>query len=156
MNTERGSSRRGFLRTAAGLLPVAAASTMVAADGEEKRRIIAGPAELPFSSAVVHERLVFVSGSIGRDPKSGALPEPFAAQCRNVFDQMKAKLRASGSGMHRVLRCSCYLTDVADFPKMNELFAEYFPDSPPARSTVVVKALVVDGAKVEIDCVASL
>lgn len=156
MKKERGSSRRGFLRSAAGLLPVAAVATMVTADDGDGRRIIAGPEGLPFSSAVVHERLVFVSGSIGRDPKSGALPQAFAAQCRNVFDQLKAKLRASGSDMPRVLRCSCYLTDVADFAEMNELFAEYFPDSPPARSTVVVKALVVDGAKVEIDCVASL
>jgi 2-iminobutanoate/2-iminopropanoate deaminase len=84
------------------------------------------------------------------------LPAKFEAECRNVFESMKSKVEAAGSTMARVLKCTCFLTDVGDFKKMNALFGEYFPEQPPARSTVVIKALVVEGARVEIDCIAAL
>ena len=69
---------------------------------------------------------------------------------------MKNKVEAAGSSMDRVLKCTCFLTDVDDFKTMNAMFGEYFPEQPPARSTVVIKALVVEGARVEIDCIAAL
>jgi 2-iminobutanoate/2-iminopropanoate deaminase len=69
---------------------------------------------------------------------------------------MKSKVEAAGSSMDRVLKCTCFLTDAGDFKTMNALFGEYFPERPPARSTVVIKALVVENARVEIDCVTAL
>ena len=113
-------------------------------------------ANRPFSSSVVFDRTVYVSGSIGVDPDSRKLPAEFEAECRNVFESMKSKVEAAGSSIDRVLKCTCFLTDVGDFKKMNALFGEYFPEQPPARSTVVIKALVVEGARVEIDCIAAL
>ena len=58
--------------------------------------------------------------------------------------------------MDKVMKCTCFLTDVRDFPTMNKLFVEFFPTDPPARSTVVVTELVVAGAKLEIDCATCL
>jgi 2-iminobutanoate/2-iminopropanoate deaminase len=147
-------TRRNFLTKAAVAAPVAALLSGSTAAGE--RRVLKGPPNRPFSRAVIHDQVVYVSGSIGRDPETGKLPPDFEAQCRNVFEQMKSGVEAAGSSMGRVLKCSCFLTDVGDFGTMNELFGKYFPKQPPARSTVVVKELVVEGAKVEIDCVAAL
>ena len=70
--------------------------------------------------------------------------------------RLKRKVEAAGSSMDRVLKCTCFLTDAGDFKTMNALFGEFFPEQPPARSTVVIKALVVEGARVEIDCIAAL
>jgi len=154
-------TRRNFLTKAAVAAPAAAllsgsATASAGESAEGERRVLKGPPNRPFSRAVILDRVVYVSGSLGRDPKTGKLPSDFEAQCRNVFEQMKSGVEAAGSSMGRVLKCNCFLTDVGDFGTMNELFGKYFPDEPPARSTVVVKELVVAGAKVEIDCVAAL
>ena len=58
--------------------------------------------------------------------------------------------------MSNVMKCTCFLVDMADFPTFNKIYRTYFPADPPARSTVVVKELVVKGAKIEIDCVTCL
>ncbi len=150
-------SRRGFLGTAAAagsavVLGTAGSASAAAPDG---RRAIAGRPGAPFSRAVILDELVYVAGSVGRKP-SGNLPDSFEAQCRQMFENMKASVEAAGSTMAQVLKCTCFLTDVDDFATMNKLFREYFPSSPPARSTVVVKELVVKGAKIEADCVTSL
>jgi 2-iminobutanoate/2-iminopropanoate deaminase len=131
----------------------AGASSKMAVTGD--RRTLPAP-NRPFSSSVVFDRTVYVSGSIGFDPDSRKLPAAFDAECRNVFESMKSKVEAAGSSMGRVLKCTCFLTDTGDFKTMNALFGEYFPEQPPARSTVVIKALVVEGARVEIDCIAAL
>ena len=156
-----GRTRRQFLRGAASAVPAAALVTRDASAAPpeslpQDRRVLAGPPDRPFSRAVVFDRTVHVSGAIGRDPRTGELPADFAAQCRNVFEQLDEAVVAAGSSMARVLKCTCFLTDAADFAAMNELFRKYFPESPPARSTVVVKELVVGGARVEIDCIAAL
>ena len=158
----QGSTRREFLRGAASIAPAAAlvssgagAATPPVPDPHE-RRVLPGPPDRPFSRAVVFDRTVHVSGALGRDPRTGELPADFAAQCRIVFEQLEQAVVAAGSSMARVLKCTCFLTDAADFAAMNELFREYFPESPPARSTVVVKELVLAGARVEIDCIAAL
>ena len=158
---EESSTRRRFLRGAASAVPAAALAPGEArgaahAPESQDRRVLAGPPDRPFSRAVVFDRTVHVSGAIGRDARTGELPADFAAQCRNVFEQLEEAVVAAGSSMARVLKCTCFLTDAADFASMNELFRKYFPESPPARSTVVVKELVAAGARVEIDCIAAL
>ena len=121
------------------------------------RRVVAARPGAPFSRAVVLDNLVYVTGVLGSKPNSSELvSREFRPQCRQVMENLKASVEASGSTMSKVLKCTCFLTDASDFSVMNELYRSYFPSDPPARSTVVVKALVVPGAKIEIDCVTSL
>jgi len=160
MASGKSKSRREFLGQAVVIAPAVAvaagtvgASAKTTAAGE--RRTLPAP-NRPFSSSVTLDRTVYVSGSIGVEPGTRKLPAEFEAECRNVFESMKRKVEAAGSSMDRVLKCTCFLTDAGDFKTMNALFGEYFPEQPPARSTVVIKALVVEGARVEIDCVAAI
>ena len=155
-------SRRAFLGKAAVAAPAAAvfgaaASTASAVQSREGRRVIPGRADAPFSRATILDRIVFVAGVVGRKPGSRDLASTeFEPQCRQAFENLKASVESAGSRMAQVLKCTCFLTDVADFGAMNRLFRAFFPSDPPARSTVVVKELVVPGAKIEVDCVASL
>jgi len=84
-----------------------------------------------------------------------ASPE-FEGQCKQALDNLKSSVEAAGSSMDKVLKCTCFLTEAADFDAMNRVYRTYFPNDPPARSTVAVKELVLAGAKFEIDCVTSL
>jgi len=80
----------------------------------------------------------------------------FEGQCRQGLENLKASIEAAGSTLDKVLKCSCFLTEAADFAAMNKVYQEFFPKDPPARSTVVVKELVLAGAKFEIDCIAAM
>lgn len=149
-------TRRTFLGTVAGVAPAVALGGGVASaiDETPKRRVVGGSPNPAYSRAVAFGGVVFVAGVIGRKPgTSGTITEHFEEQCRHALEAMKASVEASGSTLSHVLKCSCYLTDVNDFASFNKMFTEYFPNDPPARSTVVVKELVVPGAKIEIDCV---
>ena len=154
--------RREFLGTVAVAAPVAVAAgagaTLASANPSGgARRVVAARPGAPFSRAVILDNLVYVAGVVGRKPNSPELASrDFPPQCRQAMENLKASVESSASTMSKVLKCNCFLTDVSDFPAMNELFRAYFPSDPPARSTVVVKELVVPGAKIEIDCVAGL
>lgn len=92
---------------------------------------------------------------------SGQLPAPSAAadiqsQTRSALNSMKTVVEAGGSTMANVVKCTVFLVDVADFAGMNEAYVEFFPKDPPARSTVVVAALVRAYAKIEIECIAAM
>jgi 2-iminobutanoate/2-iminopropanoate deaminase len=124
------------------------------------RQIIAtaqAPAAIgPYSQAVVHDGLIYCSGQIALDPKSGQLVKgDVKAQAKRVLDNLQAVLEAAGSGCEHVLKCTIYLSDMGDFAAVNEVYAKYFPKQPPARATVGVASLP-KGALVEIDCVAAL
>ena len=158
-----GETRRTFLKsvpTAAPALAVLGAAAGKASASEATtggRRVVGGSASPNFSRAVVFDRLVFVAGVVGTKPGSRDLAAAdFDSQCRQALDNLRASVEAAGSGMDKVLKCTCFLTDVADFATMNKIYVTYFPADPPARSTVVVKELVVPGAKLEIDCVTCL
>lgn len=108
----------------------------------------------PYSQAVKANGLVYTSGQIALDPASGELVKgDFATQARRVFDNLKAVLRQSGSEFGRVTKATVYLTDLANFQTLNSIYAEYFGNHRPARSTVGVSQLP-KGALVEIDLVA--
>ena len=108
----------------------------------------------PYSQAVRSGNLLFLSGQIPLDPKSGNLIEgDFSSQARRVFDNLRAVLRASGADFRNVTRATVYLTDLANFQVLNTIYAEYFGDHKPARSTVGV-AQLPRGAAVEIDLIA--
>ena len=108
----------------------------------------------PYSQAIVHNGLAYLSGQIPLDPATGQLVEgDIAAQTARVLENLKAVLEACGSGLPRVLKTTVYIKDMAEFARMNEVYAKYFSDNPPARSTIEAARLPRD-ARVEIDAIA--
>ncbi len=98
--------------------------------------------------------MVFTSGQLGLDPQSGNLvPGGIEAETRQALTNIRNVLADSGSGMQAVVKTTVFLKDMADFPKMNAVYAEFFPENPPARSTVQAAALP-KGGSVEIEAVA--
>jgi 2-iminobutanoate/2-iminopropanoate deaminase len=101
------------------------------------------------------ERLVFVSGQGATDPHTGQLAGPdVATQTAQCLANVEAILRAAGSSLQCVLRCGVFLTDMAEFPQMNEAYARAFGEHRPARTTVQAAALPGSGLRVEIDAIA--
>jgi 2-iminobutanoate/2-iminopropanoate deaminase len=111
----------------------------------------------PYSQAVRHGSSLFVSGQVPLDPTTGKLiPGDIAAQTERVIDNLEAVLRAGGSSLQQVVRATVYLTDLADFPRVNQVYASRFTGDPaPARATIQVAALPL-GADVEIDLIAAV
>ncbi len=107
-----------------------------------------------YSQAIRIGQFVFTSGQIPLDPKSNQMVEgDIAAQARRVLDNLTAVLKAENLTMSHIVKTTIFLTDMNDFAKVNEVYASYFTDQPPARSTVAVSALP-KGANVEIECIA--
>ena len=108
----------------------------------------------PYSHAVDLDGMVFCSGQLPLDPETMKLVDgDVADQTRQIFSNMEAVLTASDSSMGQVVKTTIFLTDMADFPIVNGLYAEAFGDHKPARSTVQVAGLPL-GAMIEIECVA--
>ena len=108
----------------------------------------------PYSQAVVFNGLAYLSGQIPLDPDSGQMVEgDISAQTDRVLKNLQAVLAACGSAIDLVLKTTVYLKDMAEFPKMNEVYARYFTINPPARATVEVARLPRD-AGIEIDAIA--
>ncbi len=110
----------------------------------------------PYSQAVIHQGLVYVSGQIPLDPATGEIVEgEIEAQATRVFANLRAVLEAAGSGVERVLRASIYLTDLSLFPRVNAVYEREFTGDPkPARSTVGVAGLPL-GVQIEVDAIAT-
>lgn len=121
----------------------------------ESIRTDAAPAAVgPYSQGVRANGFIFTAGQIALDPSSGKMVgETVEEQTRRVLENLKAVLEAVGSGMHKVVKTTVFLTDMAHFPRMNLVYAEYFPTVHPARATVAVASLPLGGL-VEIECVA--
>ena len=98
--------------------------------------------------------MVFASGQLGL--RRDAPDSTVQGQTRVALENLKKVFEAAGTTMAHAAKCTVFLIDVKDFAGMNQVYREFFPDSPPARSTVVVAALVVAGAKVEIECMAAM
>jgi 2-iminobutanoate/2-iminopropanoate deaminase len=108
----------------------------------------------PYSQAVRTDRLIFTAGQVPLDPATGALVEgPIEDQTRRVLQNVRAVLEAAGSGLDRVVKMTVFMTDLGDFQRMNGVYAEFFPEAPPARSAVQVAALPL-GAVIEMEAVA--
>jgi len=108
----------------------------------------------PYSQAIKAGGLVFCSGQIALDPKSGAIVgSDVAQQAERVLQNLAGVLAAAGSGLDRVVKTTVFLKNMADFPAMNEVYARYFKAAPPARSTVEAARLPKD-VLVEIDAMA--
>jgi 2-iminobutanoate/2-iminopropanoate deaminase len=109
----------------------------------------------PYSQAVRTGRFLFCSGQIPLDPKSGEIVSgDIKAQTRRVMDNVAAVLKAEGLSFDNIVKTTIFLTDLADFQTVNEIYGSYFKQNPPARSTVQVAALP-RGANVEIEVIAA-
>jgi 2-iminobutanoate/2-iminopropanoate deaminase len=110
----------------------------------------------PYSQAIRSGNLVFVSGQIPLDPETGQVVEgDDAVQTARVLRNLSAILEAAGSSLQQALKTTVYLRDMADFGIMNEVYARFFGESPPARATVEVARLPRNVA-VEIDLIAEV
>ena len=109
----------------------------------------------PYSQAIRHGNMVFLSGQLAIDPSSGQFKADLSVeeQTRLVMENLKAVLKASGMSMDNVLTATVYLKDMNDFPKVNEIYGTYFRDAPPSRATVAV-AQLPKNARVEISMIA--
>jgi 2-iminobutanoate/2-iminopropanoate deaminase len=108
----------------------------------------------PYSQAVKYNGNLYCSGQIGLDPKSMQMAgDDIESQTRQVMKNIGEVLKASGSSYNDVLKCTIYIADMNDFAKVNEIYASYFKEQPPARETVAVKTLPKN-ALIEISCIA--
>ena len=108
----------------------------------------------PYSQAIRCGETIYTAGQLGLDPETGKLVEGgIQAQTRQALRNLQAILTASGSSMANVVKTTVFLQDMADFRAMNEVYAAFFADAPPARSAVQVAALPLGGL-VEIEAVA--
>lgn len=108
----------------------------------------------PYTQAIVHNGIAYLSGQIPLDPATNQVVEgDVTVQTERVIQNLKAVLEAAGASLGSVLKTTVFLKDMADFPKMNEVYGRYFAQSPPARSTVQAAKLPRD-VSVEIDAIA--
>ena len=127
-----------------------------AATAQEKEVIrVPGSLEgLPFSSAVRVGNLLYLSGQIGTLPGSRELAGGgIAAETRQTMENIKQVLEYSGSSLDQVVKCTVFLLNIGDYAAMNEVYASFFENDPPARSTLAASGLAL-GAQVEIECIA--
>jgi 2-iminobutanoate/2-iminopropanoate deaminase len=108
----------------------------------------------PYSQAIRVGEFIFCAGQTPIDPATGNLvPGEIEAQTRRVLQNLAAVLEAAGASLSRAVKTTVFLLDMNDFQRMNAVYAEFFPNDPPARSTVQVARLPRD-ARVEIEVVA--
>lgn len=103
------------------------------------------------SPAIRSGDLLFISGQL---PSRG--DSTIEGQTKSALEKMNPILAAAGTSKENIVKCTVFLVDVKDFQGMNKAYAEFFPKEPPARSTVVVAALVSPGMKLEVECVAAI
>ncbi|PKN72782.1 MAG: reactive intermediate/imine deaminase [Candidatus Cloacimonetes bacterium HGW-Cloacimonetes-3] len=107
----------------------------------------------PYSQAILKNNTLFISGQLGIDPNTSAMPESFEAQANLVFSNIKAILDAAGMGMTHIVKVTVFLKDMNDFAQLNEIYTRNFSAPYPAREAVQVAKLPKDGL-VEISIIA--
>lgn len=139
-----------LLRGAAAVALVALALAPARAAAQAREPI--GQSSPTLTPAIRVGNLVFASGALpGRDADS-----TIQSQTTSALNAIKRNLEAAGTTIENAVKCTVFLVDGADFRGMNESYAKMWPVAPPARTTVVVKALVVPNAKLEIECMATM
>lgn len=106
----------------------------------------------PYSQAVKHNGLVFVSGQIPVDPKTGTIPSDIVGQTKQALDNLGNVLEAAGSSLSKTLRVTVFIKDMSQFGEINKIYAEYFTEPYPSRSCVEASDLP-KGVGIEIDAI---
>lgn len=114
---------------------------------------ISGPAR-PFSPAVKANGFIFLSGQIGTDSTGRVVAGGIQAETRQTMNNIRDVLARAGSSFDKVVKCTVFIQDMAEWPAMNEVYITYFKGPPPARSAAGSNGLAL-GAKVEIECIAA-
>jgi 2-iminobutanoate/2-iminopropanoate deaminase len=110
----------------------------------------------PYSQVTRLDQLLFVSGQASTDPVTGdVIAGSFGVQARQAFENLSAALRAAGSSLEHVVKTTVFLCDAANFSALNKLYAEYFSNNPPARSTPIVK-LPLEQLAISIEAIAAI
>ena len=110
----------------------------------------------PYSQAIVHGGILYCSGQIPIDPATGEfVGNTIDAQAEQVMKNLAAILKSAGTDFTKVIKCTIFLADMADFATVNGIYGKYFQSEPPARETVAVKTLPKN-ALVEISCIAAV
>ena len=143
------------------ILLVGALLVTAAAPGKErpimKKTILTSQAPKPigpYSQAIAAKGFLFLSGQIPTDPATGKLAQgDIRAQTERVLKNLEAVLWEAGASLPRVVKTTIFLTDMNNYAAVNEVYARYFPEAPPARSTVQVTSLP-GGANIEIEVIA--
>ncbi len=113
-----------------------------------------GPPRNPFSPAVQVGPLLYLAGTLGTMPDGKLAPGGIAAETRQAMENITRTLATQGIGVDRLVKCTVFLADLAEWPAMNEVYRSYFPTAKyPARAAV--QATLLNGARVELDCVAA-
>jgi 2-iminobutanoate/2-iminopropanoate deaminase len=113
------------------------------------------PAALgPYSQAIATEGMVFCSGQVGIDPATKKLVDGIEGQTEQALRNLAAVLQAAGLGLTDVVKTTLWLTDAADFAAVNAVYARHFGEPAPARSTPIVSALPLQGARISIEAIA--
>lgn len=107
----------------------------------------------PYSQGVLGGNLIFVSGQLPVNPETGELQADIATATRQSLENIAAILASANSSMDKIIKTTVFMTDLKNFPIMNQAYAEFFPNEAPARSTIEVAALP-KGAKLEIEAIA--
>ena len=109
----------------------------------------------PYSQAVRQGNFIFFSGQIALRPDGSMSPGGIEEETKQALNNLEAILESSGASLDNVVKTTVYLTDLKNFPIVNEIYAEYFKENPPARATVGVSSLP-KGALIEIDMIAAV
>jgi reactive intermediate/imine deaminase len=114
------------------------------------------PRPLPFSDVVRVGSMLYLSGQLGTDEKLALVPGGIKEETRQVMERIRRLLEQNGSSLNHVVKCTCMLADMGEWPAMNEVYVTYFPkDRLPARSAFGVSRLALN-ARVEIECMATV
>ena len=139
--------------------PLARSGDNAVAGGRQRIEFLAPDSSpYPFSPAVRAGGFIFVSGQIGARNENGRMvlvPGGVEAETRQTMNNIKLILEQNGSSLDRVVKCTVMIADMADWPRINPIYAEYFPGPKPARSALGANGLAL-GAKVEIECMAAI
>ena len=126
----------------------------ITAQQKEVLKVPGAVAGLPFSPAIRVGNIIYLSGQLGNKMGTRELvPGGIGAETRQTLENIKTVVEAAGSSMDKVFKCTVFLADIADYQKMNEVYATFFAKDPPTRSTIAGSGLAL-GARVEIECMA--